>query len=390
VKGLPSPARLYILLMSPTALAFNGRGIASQMSVRSELVRFGLRWLIKHRNHRELTLEQHRRFVAVAERLVRDPPVHTRTASVDANGVRADLITTPDSDPERHVLFLHGGAFIIGSPNLYRHLTWRIASAARSRLLVVDYRLAPEHPYPAALDDAFTAYDWLVTRGTEPRRVAFMGDSAGGGLVFSLMLRLRDEGYPLPAAAVALSPWTDLALTGASLRMNTACDPMLSGDDPSLFVNDYLAGADPRSPYVSPLYGDPAGLPPTFIQVGSDEVLRDDAVRMADRMRVAGCHVELEIWPRMPHVWHVFVPLIPEARRAIERVGAFVRETTGYDDAPPLARSAPIIEATDGRRRSAATAPQLSSKVPLKTNATLMTAGRATPRSANCNHTTNR
>ena len=313
------------------------------MSVRSEVVRAGLRWLIKHRNHRDLTVEQHRRFVTVAERLVPDPPPHTRTLPVDADGVRADLIATPASEGERHVLFLHGGAFIIGSPNLYRHLTWRIASAARARVLAVDYRLAPEHPFPAALEDAFTAYNWLVTGGADPTRIAVMGDSAGGGLVFSLMLRLRDEGYPLPGAAVALSPWTDLALTGDSLRVNAIHDPMLNADDPPLFVNDYLAGADPRAPYVSPLYGDPAGLPPTFIQVGSDEVLRDDAVRMADRMRAAGCQVELEIWPRMPHVWHVFVPLIPEARRAIERVGAFVREKTGYDGAAPLARSAPII-----------------------------------------------
>ncbi|HEX4616387.1 MAG TPA: alpha/beta hydrolase [Stellaceae bacterium] len=313
------------------------------------MVRTGLRWLIKHRNHRELTVEQHRRFVTVAARLVPDPPPHTRTLPVDADGVRADLIATPSSERERHVLFLHGGAFIIGSPNLYRHLTWRIASAARARLLAVDYRLAPEHPFPAALEDAFTAYNWLITRGADPSRIAVMGDSAGGGLVFSLMLRLRDEGYPLPGAAVALSPWTDLALTGASLRVNAIYDPMLSADDPPLFVNDYLAGADPRTPYVSPLYGDPAGLPPTIIQVGSDEVLRDDAVRMADRMRAAGCQVELEIWPRMPHVWHVFVPLIPEARRAIERVGAFVREKTGarektsYEVTAPLARSAPII-----------------------------------------------
>jgi epsilon-lactone hydrolase len=314
------------------------------MSVRSELVRFGLRRLIKHRNHRELTVEQHRRFITVAERLVPDPPPTTRTRPVDAAGVRADLITTPDSEADRHVLFLHGGAFIIGSPNLYRHLTWRIASAARARVLAVDYRLAPEHPFPAALEDAFAAYNWLVASGTHPSRIAIMGDSAGGGLVFSLMLRLRDEGCPLPAAAAALSPWTDLALTGASLRVNATCDPMLRGDDPPLFVNDYLAGADPRTPYVSPLYGDPAGLPPTIIQVGSDEVLRDDAVRMADRMRKAGCQVELEIWPRMPHVWHVFVPLIPEARRAIERIGKFVRDKTSYDTAAPLARSAaPII-----------------------------------------------
>src|SRR5271169_1557513 len=317
------------------------------MSVRSEMVRAGLRWLIKHRNHRELTVEQHRRFVTVAERLVPDPPPDTQTLAVDANGGKADMIATPGSEADRHVLFLHGGAFIIGSPKLYRHLTWRIASAARSRVVAVDYRLAPEHPFPAALEDAFTAYNWLLGQGTDPSRIAVMGDSAGGGLVFSLMLRLRDEGYPLPGAAVALSPWTDLALTGASLRVNAIYDPMLSADDPPLFVNDYLAGADPRAPYVSPLYGDPTGLPPTFIQVGSDEVLRDDAVRMADRMRAAGCQVELEIWPRMPHVWHVFVPLIPEARRAIERVGAFVREKTGYDGAAPLAaplaRSAPII-----------------------------------------------
>src|SRR5215469_16349153 len=272
------------------------------MSLRSEAVRLGLRWMIKRRNCLELSVQQHRQFASAAERLVPDPPPTTETRRLDTEGVRGELVTTPFSQPHRHVLFLHGGGFIIGSPSLYRHVTWRIADSARARVLAADYRLAPEHPFPAALDDAVSAYQWLLASGAEPRRIAVMGDSAGGGLVFSLMLRLRDEGIALPAAAVALSPWTDLALTGA----------------------------DPRTPYVSPLYGDPAGLPPTIIQVGSDEVLRDDAVRMADRMRAAGCHVELEIWPRMPHVWHVFVPLIPEARRAIERVGAFVRERTGY------------------------------------------------------------
>jgi acetyl esterase/lipase len=157
------------------------------------------------------------------------------------------------------------------------------------------------------------------------------------------MLRLRDDGAPLPGAAVALSPWTDLALTGPSLKLNARADPLLNPEDPPQFVDDYLAGADPRTPYASPLYGDHAGLPPTIIQVGSDEVLRDDAVRMADRMREAGCQVELEIWPRMPHVWHAFVPLIPEAQRAIARIGAFVRSKTGYDAGTPLARSAPMI-----------------------------------------------
>jgi acetyl esterase/lipase len=313
------------------------------MSLRSELVRLGLRWLIKRRNHRERSVEQHRQLATAAERLVRDPPAETETLRVDADGVWADLITTPASEPHRHVLFLHGGGFIIGSPSLYRHVTWRIAETTCARVLAVDYRLAPEHPFPAAHEDAVSAYHWLLANGADPGRIAVMGDSAGGGLVFSLLLRLRDEGVPLPGAAVALSPWTDLALTGPSLRLNAAADPMLSAEDPPQFVENYLAGADPRTPYVSPLYGDPAGLPPTIIQVGSDEVLRDDAVRMAVRMRAAGCQVELEIWPRMPHVWHVFVPLIPEARRAIERIGSFVRMRTGYKVATPLARPAPII-----------------------------------------------
>jgi epsilon-lactone hydrolase len=300
------------------------------MSVRSEVVRLALRTFIKRCDWRSVTVEQNRRFAAVCERLIPDPPASTRTLGVNASGVMADLITTPDSEEDRHIIFLHGGAFIIGSPSLYRHLTWRIAAAARARVVAVDYRLAPEHPFPAALDDASTAYNWLLDDGADPARIVVMGDSAGGGLVFSLMLKLRDEGCRLPGAAVALSPWTDLALTGASLKLNGGSDPMLRTDYPLPFVNDYLAGADPRTPYASPLYGDPAGLSPTLIQVGSDEVLRDDAVRMAERMRAAACEVELEIWPRMPHVWHAFAPFVPEARQAIGRIGAFVRQRTGY------------------------------------------------------------
>jgi epsilon-lactone hydrolase len=267
-----------------------------------------------------------RRRVAAAERLVPGPSADTETIGVDAGGVRADRVTTPASEEDRHVLHLHGGGFITGSPPLYRHLTWRIASAARACVLSIDYRLAPEYPFPAALDDAVTAYHWLLAEGADPRRIAVMGDSAGGGLALSLLLRLRDQGIPLPAAAVALSPWTDLALTGPSLSLNASADPLVSAEQARRFVDYYLAGADPRTPYASPLYGKPEGLPPTIIQVGSDEVLRDDAVRMADRMRAAGCRVELEIWPRMPHVWHLFAPVMPDARSAIERIGAFVTE----------------------------------------------------------------
>ncbi len=250
---------------------------------------------------------------------------------VDAGGVPGEFITTPASRPDRDVLFLHGGGYVTGSGALYRHFTWRIAMAARARVLAIDYRLAPEHPFPAALDDAWAAYRWLVGGRAVPRRIAVMGDSAGGGLALALLLRLRDAGHELPAAAIALSPWTDLALTGASFSFNEKSDPMLSTADARLFADCYLAGADPRNPYASPLYGNPAGLPPTLIHVGSDEILHDDAVRMAAILRAAGCRAEIEVWPRMPHVWHLFAPALPEARQAIANIGAFADQLLPAD-----------------------------------------------------------
>jgi acetyl esterase/lipase len=175
------------------------------------------------------------------------------------------------------------------------------------------------------------AYLWLVGGMGDPRRTAVMGDSAGGGLALALLSRLRDDGLDLPAAAIALSPWTDLALAGASLSLNARSDPMLNAADARLFAECYLAGADPRHPYASPLYGNPAGLPPTLIHVGSDEILRDDAVRMAAALREAGCRVEIEVWRRMPHVWHLFAPVLPEAKQAIANIGAFVDQVLPSD-----------------------------------------------------------
>jgi len=216
---------------------------------------------------------------------------------------------------------------VAGSPALYRHFTWRIATAMRATVLAIDYRLAPEHPFPAAVDDALAAYRWLLDGGAQPGRVVVAGDSAGGGLVFAMMLKARDDGLSLPAGAVALSPWTDLALTGSSVRRNARSDPMLHPHNAALFASHYLGHCDPRDPYASPLYGDLVGLPPTLIHVGGDEILRDDAARMADKLRASGCDVELEIWPRMPHVWHLFAPVVPEAEQAIARIGAFVQRT---------------------------------------------------------------
>ncbi|HEY1301632.1 MAG TPA: alpha/beta hydrolase [Stellaceae bacterium] len=295
------------------------------MSLRAEIVRLALRRMIKARTRSGITVAQGRQILAGAERWVPRPPTGVRVRAVNAGGVPGEEVTAPASRPDRRILYLHGGAYCAGSPRLYRDLSWRLAQAAEAVLLAPDYRLAPEHPFPAALDDAVAAYDGLLAEGGDPRRIALAGDSAGGGLVFALLLRLRDSGRPLPAAAVALSPWTDLALGGASLQLNARRDPMLDPRHLPPVVEWYLAGADPREPTASPVYGDCTGLPPALIQVGEDEILRDDAVRMTEQMHAGGAVATLEIWPRMPHVWHTFAPVLPEARRAVARIGAFLR-----------------------------------------------------------------
>lgn len=295
------------------------------MSLRAELVRFCLPWFMRPRSLSDIQIEDVRRRVARLAQLVPRPPRGTEFVAVDAGGVKAEQIATPRSLPNRYVLHLHGGAFLLGFPALFRDFNWRIADVTGARVLCIDYRLAPEHPFPAAVEDVTAAYRWLISQCAEPRHVALVGESSGGGLALASMMRLRDEGSPLPAAAVVVSPWTDLALTGQSLTDYGLSDPMVPVELMPQAVELYLAGTDPRSPYASPLYGDPAGLPPTLILVASDEALRDDAVRMAERLRAAGRDVELELWPRMFHVWHMFARILPEARAAIARIGAFLR-----------------------------------------------------------------
>jgi len=301
---------------------------AQRVSIQAELVRFGARFLIKRSTRPEVSIAERRRRLHAYERWIPQPPVGVETVAQPLGGVPAVRVAPSKARPGHHILYLHGGGYIAGSPALYRHLTWRFAAAAAARLTAIDYRLAPEHPFPAALDDAAAAWRALLAEGADPRHCTVMGDSAGGGLTLALALRLRDQGEPLPAALVALSPWTDLAITGASCWLNAVADPMQNAGDLLPLAAQYLAGADSRNPYASPLHGDPRGLPPTLLQVGSDEILCDDAVRMAERMRDAGCEVSLEIWPRMPHVWHSFAPVLPEALQAIARIGAFLRRWT--------------------------------------------------------------
>jgi acetyl esterase/lipase len=294
------------------------------MSLRAEALRLALRLLKNRRKQKHLPIEDLRRRLRLLEPLVPGPPRGTLNETLDADGVRAVRIRAPQSRNDVCILHFHGGGYMVGTEPLYRDFTWRIGAAACAPVLYFDYALAPEHPFPAALDDAVKVYRWLAAR-FDPRRIAVVGDSAGGGLALATLCRLRDEGFSLPGAAVAISPWTDLALTGESLTSNAAADPMIDAAALPPIAQAYLSGADPRNPYASPVYAEASGLPPTLIQVGGDEVLRDDAVRMAASLKAAGCKVEIEIWPRMPHAWPLYARILPEGRKAIENAGRFVQ-----------------------------------------------------------------
>lgn len=255
-------------------------------------------------------------------------PEGARLERIDAGGVPAIWATTPESIRERTILYLHGGGYVLGGAEGYCKMTSRIARAAEARVLVIDYRLAPENAFPAAVQDGVQVYGWLLQQGVRPDSVAIAGDSAGGGLTLATMISVRDAGGKLPAAAAVISPWIDLALTGSSLEANADRDSLISRSVLEGFVNGYLQGQDPRSPLASPLYADLRALPPLLVQVGTAETLLDDAQRLAERAREAGVEVTLDVAEEMPHVWHVFASFLPEAQQAIDRLGRFVRRHT--------------------------------------------------------------
>ncbi len=256
-------------------------------------------------------------------------PEGTRVTPVDAGGVPAEWVDAPGAIGAGAILYLHGGGYTVGSVRTHRALVARLAAATGVRALTVDYRLAPEHPYPAALEDALAAYRWLVGGGAEPARIVVAGDSAGGGLAVALLVALRDAGDALPAAGVCISPWTDLACTGASMTTRAGADPMVQRAGLLEMAAAYLGGQDARTPLASPLHADLRGLPPMLVHVGGAETLLDDAIRLAERARAAGTAVDLEVWDDMIHVWHAFSPLLPEADEAVAGIGAWVRGRLG-------------------------------------------------------------
>jgi epsilon-lactone hydrolase len=248
------------------------------------------------------------------------PDVKVERLSVE--GIPAEWVTAPNAKEERVFLYLHGGAYIMGSCNTHRFLASKLSRSTASRVLVPEYRLAPENPYPAAVEDALAAYRWLVNSGISPENIIIGGDSAGGGLTLSTLLSLKEAGERLPALAVLLSPWTDLAATGKSMETRKDADPWLKPESTRSTPALYIRELDPRDPHVSPIYADLSDLPPMLVHVGNDEILLDDSVRLVDRATAAGVEISFKIWDDM---WHVFQTFnIPEGQQSVDEIGEFV------------------------------------------------------------------
>lgn len=245
---------------------------------------------------------------------------------VNAGGVPAEWITTPEASLERVIYYFHGGGYVLGSVNTHREMISRLARAAGAKALAIDYRLAPENPFPAAVEDSVAAYRWLLSSGVKPDRVVIAGDSAGGGLTVATLLALRDAGEPLPAAGVCISPWVDLECKWKSLMPDAEDTGMLVRESVLQMAKAYLGSADPSTPLASPVCAELTGLPPLLIQVGTAGDLFDDATRLAARATDDGVDATLDCWEEMIHVWHMFAAILPEGQQAIERIGEFIRK----------------------------------------------------------------
>jgi epsilon-lactone hydrolase len=251
-------------------------------------------------------------------------PADVTVTSAALGGVPTAEITIDGTAPRHVVLYFHGGVYVLGDAVQAAGLAAQVARRTSATVISVDYRLAPEHPYPAAVDDALAAYQALLDNGTAPSDIAFAGESAGGGLAVATLVNARDHGLPLPAAAYLMSPYADLTLAGTTLDTKRDADPLLSPEALQARVPDYTAGQDAALPLISPVFADLTGLPPLIIQAGSREVLLDDAIRLAGRAAVADVQVTLDITPGVPHVFQAYAPILDEAAAALDRAGQFL------------------------------------------------------------------
>lgn len=307
--------------------SFPARVLRLILDVRRSLVRW------------DAPVERFRAMMARQERGFR-PPRDVAIERTTAGGVPCEWLVPPGAGARPVLLYLHGGAWTLGWTGIHRRMVAHLARAAGCRVLAVDYRLAPEHPFPAAPDDCLAVYRWLRAQGTPPEAIAVAGDSAGGTLTLTTLLALRDAGEPRPAAAVVIGPATDLEGTGATFW--TKRDPVVTPAFVLAMRRLYAGGHDLRSPRLSPLYAELRGLPPLLIQAGGDEMLLSDSQRLAEKAQAAGVDVTLAVWPGMWHVWHLFAPALPEARQAIAEAATFLRR---HLTPPPRGRGPQTQEA---------------------------------------------
>jgi monoterpene epsilon-lactone hydrolase len=248
-------------------------------------------------------------------------PAEVTVTAAELGGVPTAEITVDGIEPRHVVLYFHGGVYVMGDAFLAADLASQVGRRADAKVFSVDYRLAPEHPYPAAVDDALAAYEALLRNGTAPSDIAFAGESAGGGLAIATLVNARDHGLPLPAAAFVMSPYADLTLAGTTMETRREVDPLLSRENLQPRITDYTSGQDAALGLISPIFADLSGLPPLIIQAGTHEVLLDDALRLAQRAATADVEVTLDITPRVPHVFQAYYPILDEAATALDRAG---------------------------------------------------------------------
>lgn len=293
-------------------------------SKESQAVWQTLMYRKRTQNRSAMSLEQQRRQL---EEMLRVAPLapDVQHEAIALNGVPAEWVWTPGCRSNQALIYLHGGAYTRGSCESHRLVASHLARASGARVLVIEYRLAPEHPFPAALEDTLTAYRTLLASGLNANQIVISGDSAGGGLAAATLMSLRDQGDPLPKAAVLLSPWTDLVGSGESVTTKAEADPWLTQDSLQLLANMYLGEVDPRHPLVSPVYGDLRGLPPVLVHVGSDEILLDDSTRLVTRLKEAGVDATLKIWGGMWHVFPLWADVVPESKESIREIGDYVK-----------------------------------------------------------------
>jgi epsilon-lactone hydrolase len=248
-------------------------------------------------------------------------PADVTVTAAELGGVPTAEVTVDGIEPRHVVLYFHGGVYVMGEASLAADLASQVGRRTDAKVISVDYRLAPEHPYPAAVDDALAAYEALLDDGIAPSDIAFAGESAGGGLAIATLVNGRDHGLPLPAAAFVMSPMTDLTLAGTTMETRREADPLLSREALQARIADYTSGQDAALGLISPLFADLSGLPPLIIQAGTHEVLLDDAVRLAQQAAAADVQVTLDITPRVPHVFQAYYPILDEGAAALDRAG---------------------------------------------------------------------